>query len=118
MSQETEKERSVSKYLKWYLYPLIYFAVSGLVCLYAWCGPYPKGAVKIIFQTIVVIPTVFGIAIVTLWIVASIISSLYFKKKPPKDISEELQEKTPYSLQRKFLNSMGQNHFYLGNQVN
>ena len=54
---EKIKER-VKNYVKWYLYPFIYFLVTGIVCAYAWYMPYPRGAVKIIFKTIISSPTI------------------------------------------------------------
>lgn len=112
------------KYLKWYLYPLIYFAVSSLVCLYAWYGPYPKGAVKIIYKTIALIPSLLGIGIITSWIIIAVIlgiTSLYLKKRAKdtlivrlfqkvpalsQDTEEKQVQKTPHSLIIKIINSL------------
>lgn len=112
------------KYLKWYLYPFIYFVASSLVCLYAWYGPYPKGAVKIIYKTIVFIPSLLGIGIITLWIIIVVIlgiTSIYLKKrakdplivrlfqKEPassRDTEEKRVQKTPHSLRIKIINSL------------
>jgi len=112
------------KYLKWYLYPLIYFVASSLVCLYAWYGPYPKGAVKIIYKTIAFIPSLLGIGIITLWIIIVVIpgiTSIYLKKrakdslivrlfqKEPassRNTEEKLVQKTPHSLRIKIINSL------------
>lgn len=107
-------------YLKWYLYPLIYFFVTSLVCAYAWYGPYPKGAVKVIFKSISVIPTVLGLGIITLWILVIMLFKLlsfYLKQKTPNSfiwnvfkneavLKQESSEKTyPHSLRRKAFNS-------------
>jgi hypothetical protein len=116
-------KEGVKRYVRWYIYPLIYFTVSCLVCLYAWYRPYPKGVVKAIFNTIALIPTLLGVGIITVWIVVIIIlsvTSYYLKQRAPdafiwrvlrkasslsrKGISEKPADKT-YSLRRRIVNS-------------
>jgi len=116
-------QKKTKTYLKLYLYPLIYFTVSSLVCLYAWYRPYPKGIVKAIFNTIALIPTLLGVGVITVWIVVIIIlsvTSYYLKQRAPdafiwrvlqkvsslsqKGISEKPADKT-YSLRRRIVNS-------------
>ena len=86
---EKIKER-LKKYVKWYLYPLIYFLVTSLVFVYAWYRPYPRGAVKIIFKTIALAPAIFWAGVITLWIFVVIlftIISFYLKKRFPEVFS-------------------------------
>lgn len=119
---EQIKER-LKRYVRWYIYPLIYFTVSGIVCLYAWYRPYPKEVVKAIFNTIVLIPTLLGVGIITVWIVVIIILSItsyYLKQRAPDsfiwrvfqkisvlihDTEEKPAQKT-YSLRRRIVNSL------------
>ncbi|MEW6587401.1 MAG: sortase [Nitrospirota bacterium] len=81
-------KHTAKKYLKWYLYPLIYFLVTTGVCLYAWYGPrvYPEAAVRIIFKTIALIPFLIGASVITSWIIAVslfAVVSFHFKQKFP-----------------------------------
>jgi LPXTG-site transpeptidase (sortase) family protein len=115
----------VKKYLKWYSYPLAYFLVTGLVCLYAWyTRPIPhRAGIKVVFKTISVIPTLIWAGATTLWILTSLLVigiSFLLKKRFPelsiwnkvekysqsKKNLEELpsDEKAPISFWRKALN--------------
>lgn len=66
---------AIKKYYKWYFYPLIYFLVTALVCLYAWVTrPIPhRAGIKVVFKTISVIPTIIWVVATTVFIVGSII---------------------------------------------
>jgi hypothetical protein len=66
---------TIKKYLRWYSYPLIYFLVTGIVCLYAWyTRPIPhRTGIKVAFKTISVIPTLIWAGATTLWILASLL---------------------------------------------
>jgi LPXTG-site transpeptidase (sortase) family protein len=100
---------NIKKYLSWYIYPLIYFVVSGLVCLYAWFGDYPKAHVKIAFKTITVIPTILGVVIITILILSITLVSIVSvrSRKETGIITKEEKEvsKPPLSMRRKLLNS-------------
>jgi len=82
-------KEKLKKSLKWYLYPLIYFAVIGLVCSYSWYhNPIAhKAGIKIVFKTIGVIPTVLFVGVITLWILAVILFlllTLWLKQSYPQ----------------------------------
>ena len=102
-------KRSLKKYITWYIYPLIYFSVSGLVCLYAWFGNYQKSHVKILFKTITLIPTLMGIGVLTVLIVSIVllgyISVYYRKSSAASDGTEQVIPQTPRSIWRKVLSS-------------
>jgi len=102
-------KRSSKKYVTWYIYPLIYFSVSGLVCLYAWFGNYQKAHVKILFKTITLIPTVMGIGVLTILIVSILLLgyiSVYFKKETATlDVSEQEIAQAPPGMWGKVLSS-------------
>jgi LPXTG-site transpeptidase (sortase) family protein len=116
---------TLKKYLKWYSYPLAYFLVTGLVCLYAWyTRPIThRAGIKVVFKTISVIPTLIWAGATTLWILVSlllIVISFWLKKRFPelsiwnkaerfsqnKKNLEELpsDKKAPIGLWRKVLN--------------
>jgi len=116
---------TIKKYLRWYSYPLAYFLVTGLVCLYAWyTRPIPhRAGIKVAFKTISIIPTIIWIGATTLWILASLLLigiSFWLKKRFPelsfwnkiegfsqnKKNIEELpsDKKAPITFSRKILN--------------
>lgn len=76
---------TIRKCLRWYSYPLVYFLVTSLVCAYAWyTRPLPhRAGVKIVFQTISVIPTVIWAGATTALIAAAILFTVivYWSKK-------------------------------------
>ena len=78
----------ILKCLTWYIYPLIYFAITGLVCLYAWNSrPIAhRDGIKAIFKTISVIPALIWTAAITLWagiIIIVFIASVQLRKRYP-----------------------------------
>jgi len=68
-------KKRIIKSLKWYLYPVIYFAVVGLVCAYAWYhNPIAQRAgIEIAFKTIGVIPTALFVGAITAWLLIVIL---------------------------------------------
>ena len=68
----------IRRYLKWYLYPLVYFFITFLVCAYAWLSrPLDhRAGVRVIFETISLIPALVWSGTVTLWILVVITSFL------------------------------------------
>jgi LPXTG-site transpeptidase (sortase) family protein len=92
MAQESllqQIREKLKKYLKWYFYPLVYFAVVGLVCAYAWYNnPITQRAgIKIIFKTIGVIPTLLLGGVISLWlgvVIFSMVFALWLKRTCPQ----------------------------------
>jgi LPXTG-site transpeptidase (sortase) family protein len=115
----------MKKYLRWYFYPIIYFGVTGLVCLYAWVSrpASHRAGIGIIFNTVSLIPSLIGATMVTLWAGISLIVfivSFQLKKRYPNahlwawterlaevgkgpTITPKEQE-SPYSFGRKLMN--------------
>jgi LPXTG-site transpeptidase (sortase) family protein len=62
------------KYLKWYVYPVLYFFGTSLVCLFAWyrSSAGHREGIKVVFKTISVVPALVWSGVVTLWIMAVI----------------------------------------------
>ena len=86
----TAKARvTIRRYLKWYTVPLIYFLLTSLVCAYAWyTRPIPhRPAIKAVFETIALNPTLILTGVITVWIVIAIISIpilFWLKKRFPE----------------------------------
>jgi LPXTG-site transpeptidase (sortase) family protein len=82
-------KKRIIKSLKWYLYPLIYFAVVGIVCAYAWYhNPIThRAGIKVAFRTIGVIPTVLFAGTITLWlliVILFLLVALWLKQTYPQ----------------------------------
>jgi LPXTG-site transpeptidase (sortase) family protein len=62
--------RRTKTYLKWYTYPLVYFIITSLVCLFAWYARpvHSRAGITGIFKTISVIPSILWVGGITLWI--------------------------------------------------
>jgi len=79
---------TIRRYLKWYAYPLIYFLVTSLICIYAWYSrpvPYRAG-IKTVFKKISLLPTFILTGTITVWIIIAIILIpilLWLKKRFP-----------------------------------
>jgi LPXTG-site transpeptidase (sortase) family protein len=78
----------IKKYLKWYVYPVVYFLVTSLVCLFAWyrSAVNHREGIKVIFKTISVVPALVWSGIITLWILAVIsfvVLRYWIKKSNP-----------------------------------
>jgi hypothetical protein len=81
-------EKTIKKYLTWYIFPLIYFAITGLVCVSAWYSrpAHHRDGIKIIFKTISLIPALIWTGVITFWagiiIIVLIISFQLIKRYP------------------------------------
>ena len=78
----------IKSYLKWYIFPLIYFLLTGLLCAYAWYArpiPYRAG-IKAVFKKISLNPTLILTGAITAWIIIVILFipiSFWLKKRFP-----------------------------------
>jgi LPXTG-site transpeptidase (sortase) family protein len=124
LSFPAKARATIRRYLKWYALPFIYFLLTGLLCAYAWyTRPIPhRPAIKAVFKTIALNPTLILTGVITVWIIIAIILIpivVWLKKKFPensisnksKDLSQEdniLQtpssNTTPISFWRKTVN--------------
>jgi len=87
---KTLQER-VKRYLRWYSYPLIYFFVIGVACVFArYTRPVNhRAGVDVIFKTVAVVPSLIWTGAVTVWIaliIAFIIISFQIRRKFPKSV--------------------------------
>ena len=86
---------TIRRYLKWYTFPFIYFLLTSLVCTYAWyTRPIPhRPAIKAVFKTIALNPTLILTGVITVWIIIAIILiPILFKMKkrfPEHSISDK-----------------------------
>jgi len=82
MSEESIYRAVLSKikaYLKWYTYPLAYFMVTSLVCLFAWSNRplNHRESIKVVFKTISLTPTIIWFSVITIWIFIVILFSIF-----------------------------------------
>jgi LPXTG-site transpeptidase (sortase) family protein len=80
---------TIRRYLKWYTLPFIYFLATSLLCAYAWyTRPIPhRPAIKAVFNTIALNPTLILTGAITVWIIISIILIpivVWLKKRFPE----------------------------------
>ena len=94
---------TIQRYLKWYTIPFIYFLLTGLLCAYAWyTRPIPhRPAIKAVFKTIALNPTLILTGAITVWIIIAVILIpivVWLKKRYPKhpisDKSTDLSQET------------------------
>lgn len=114
----TAKARAtIRRYLKWYAVPLIYFLLTSLVCAYAWyTRPIPhRPAIKAVFKTIALNPTLILTGAITVWIIVAItlIPILFWLKKrfPEHSISNK---STDLSQEEDILRTPPSNNKQLG----
>jgi LPXTG-site transpeptidase (sortase) family protein len=123
LSFPAKARATIRRYLKWYTIPFIYFLLMSLICAYAWyTRPIPhRPAIKAVFNTIALNPTLILTGAITFWIIVSVILIpilFKLKKRFPEhsisnkstDLSQEdiLQTpsstSTPISVWRKTVN--------------
>ncbi len=80
--------RKIKGYLKWYIYPFLYFLVTSLVCLFAWNSrPVShRAGIEVIFKTVSIVPAVIWSGVITLWILFVIFFAVFLfrlKKRFP-----------------------------------
>jgi LPXTG-site transpeptidase (sortase) family protein len=70
----------IRKYLKWYIYPFLYFLVTSLVCLFAWnnSAVNHREGIKVIFKTVSLVPALIWSGVVSLWILAVILFAVFW----------------------------------------
>jgi LPXTG-site transpeptidase (sortase) family protein len=75
LSFPAKARATIRRYLKWYTVPFIYFLLTSLVCTYAWyTRPIPhRPAIKAVFKTIALNPTLILTGAITVWIIGSVI---------------------------------------------